>query len=92
VADALTKDEPDGLPPGTLAGICGDLLEASIPGQFKDASSSLAVDWTDLDSFSRPRPPGAATAPTPKPGGDIARTTCYAAKTSCSTGGTCPPP
>jgi len=56
VADALAKDEPGGLPPGTLAGICGDLLEASIPGQFKDASSALAVDWTDLDSFSRPPP------------------------------------
>ena len=26
------------------------------PGEFKDASTSLAVDWTDMDSFSRPPP------------------------------------
>jgi hypothetical protein len=54
VADALGKNEPDGLPSPALQAICDDLLEASVPGQFKDASRSLAVDWTDLDSFSRP--------------------------------------
>jgi hypothetical protein len=58
VADALGKDKPDGLPPGRLQGICDDLLEASVPGEFKDASRSLAVDWTDLESFSRPPPHG----------------------------------
>jgi hypothetical protein len=58
VADALGKDEPDGLPAGPLQRICDDLLEASVPGQFKDASRSLAVDWTDLESFSRPPPHG----------------------------------
>ena len=56
VSAALAKDSPDGLPSGWLQHICDDLLEASVPGQFKDASSSLAVDWTDLDSFSRPPP------------------------------------
>jgi hypothetical protein len=56
VADALAKDAPDGLPSGTLARICDDLLEASVPEAFKDASTSLAVDWTDMDSFSRPPP------------------------------------
>jgi hypothetical protein len=56
VADALSKDEPDGLPPGPLQRACDDLLEASIPQEFKDGSTSLAVDWTDLDSFSRPPP------------------------------------
>jgi hypothetical protein len=54
VADVLAKDTPDGLPSPTLAVICDDLLEASIPGQFKDASTSLAVDWTDVETFSRP--------------------------------------
>jgi hypothetical protein len=54
IAHALAKDEPDGLPSGDLAGICDSLLEASIPARFKDASRSLAVDWTDLESFSRP--------------------------------------
>ena len=50
------QDEPDGLPSGDLAGICDDLLEASIPEEFKNASASLAVDWTDMESFSRPPP------------------------------------
>jgi hypothetical protein len=54
VAGALAKDEPDGLPSPALQAACDDLLEASIPGQFKGASRSLAVDWTDLESFSRP--------------------------------------
>jgi hypothetical protein len=54
VTDALAKDNPDGLPSTRLQRICDDLLEASIPGQFKDASTSLAVDWTDVETFSRP--------------------------------------
>ena len=56
VAAALGKDEPDGLPSGPLQGICDGLLEASIPEEFQDTSTSLAVDWTDLESFSRPPP------------------------------------
>ena len=56
VAAALAKDDPDGLPSGDLAGICDALLEASIPSEFKAASTSLAVDWTDMESFSRPPP------------------------------------
>jgi hypothetical protein len=56
VTGALGKDEPDGLPSQALQAVCDDLLEASVPEQFKDASSSLAVDWTDLESFSRPPP------------------------------------
>jgi hypothetical protein len=53
---ALGKDPPDGLPSRPLQAACDDLLEASVPEQFKDASTSLAVDWTDLESFSRPPP------------------------------------
>ena len=56
VTDALARDEPDGLPPGDLAAICDGLLEASIPEGLKSASTSLAVDWSDLESFSRPPP------------------------------------
>jgi len=56
VADALGKDEPDGLPSGPLQRVCDGLLEASIPQEFKNGSRSLAVDWTDLESFSRPPP------------------------------------
>ena len=55
-AGALAKDDPDGLPSADLAGTCDDLLEASVPEKFKGASGSLAVDWTDMDSFSRPPP------------------------------------
>ena len=51
MTDALAKDEPDGLPSGDLAGICDALLEASVPQEFKDASDSLAVDWTDTRDF-----------------------------------------
>jgi hypothetical protein len=54
VVTALSKDEPDGAPSGLLASACDDLLEASIPGQHTQAASSLAVDWTDVESFSRP--------------------------------------
>jgi len=55
-ARALGKDEPDGLPSPELQAICDDLLEASIPEHFKHASSSLAADWTGLETFSRPPP------------------------------------
>ena len=58
VTDALAKAQPDGLPSGQLRRTCDDLLEASVPAQYKSASSSLAVDWTDLESFSRPPPHG----------------------------------
>jgi hypothetical protein len=58
VTHALARDIPDGLPPDLLQRLCDDLLEASIPDQFKDASTSLAVDWTDVETFSRPPPRG----------------------------------
>jgi len=66
VAGALGKDEPDGQPSRALQGTCDDLLEASVPGEFKDASRSLAVDWTDLGSFSRPPPRGTSDCADPE--------------------------
>ena len=54
VADALGEDHPDGLPSDRLQRICDDLLEASIPDRYGHASTSLAVDWTDVETFSRP--------------------------------------
>jgi hypothetical protein len=56
VTAALGKDRPDGLPSRALQAVCDDLLEASVPDQFTGTSMSLAVDWTDLESFSRPPP------------------------------------
>jgi hypothetical protein len=66
VADALAKDVPDGLPSATLAAICDDLLEASIPDEFKDASTALAVDWTDVETFSRPPSRGSSECTDPE--------------------------
>jgi hypothetical protein len=66
VTAALGRDQPGGLPSRTLQAVCDDLLEASIPGQFKDASASLAVDWTDLESFSRPPPHGTSDCADPE--------------------------
>jgi hypothetical protein len=66
VADALGKDEPDGLPSPELQAVCDQLLEASVPGKFKDASASLAVDWTGLETFSRPPPRGTSDCAGPE--------------------------
>ena len=66
VADALAKDAPDGLPSQTLAVICDHLLEASIPEEHKHASTALAVDWTDVETFSRPPPRGTSDCADPE--------------------------
>jgi hypothetical protein len=66
VAAALGGGHPGGLPSARLQRICDDLLGASIPEQFKDASRSLAVDWTDLESFSRPPPHGTSDCADPE--------------------------
>jgi hypothetical protein len=66
VTAALGKDEPDGLPSPELQRACDDLLEASVPEQFKNASASLAVDWSDLESFSRPPPRGTSDCADPE--------------------------
>jgi len=54
ITGVLGRDEPDGLPSPALQAACDELLEASVPEEFKDASRSLAAGWTDLGSFSRP--------------------------------------
>ena len=66
VTAALARDKPDGLPAPALQAACDDLLEASIPAGFKGASRSLAVDWTDLESFSRPPPRGTSDCADPE--------------------------
>jgi hypothetical protein len=58
VTSALGKEEPDGLPAPELQRACDDLLEAGIPEELKAAGTSLAADWSDLESFSRPPPRG----------------------------------
>ncbi len=66
VTGAQAKDVPDGLPSAGLTAICNDLLEASIPAQYKHASISLAVDWTDVETFSRPPPHGTSDCAGPE--------------------------
>jgi hypothetical protein len=66
VAETLPEDERGGLPSGPLQAACDSLLEASVPEEFKDASRSLAVDWTDLESFSRPPPHGTSDCADPE--------------------------
>jgi hypothetical protein len=56
VARALQKDEPDGSQSETLGTILDALLEASVAVAGAPASCSYAVDWTDLQSWSRPPP------------------------------------
>ena len=65
VTGALAEDHPDGLPSERLAAICDDLLEASIPAGYKQASSALAVDWSDVETFSRPPPHGTSDCADP---------------------------
>jgi hypothetical protein len=65
VTAALAGDSPDGQPSPELQDICDGLLEASVPGEFKDASRSLAVDWSDLETFSRPPPHGTSDCADP---------------------------
>lgn len=63
IVKALAKETPDGTPSDTLADVLDGLLEASVQHARPPASSSLAVDWTDHESFSRPPPePGARCA------------------------------
>ena len=66
VARALGKDKPDGLPAPELQAACDGLLEACVPEELKNASRSLAVDWTDLESFSRPPPHGTSDCADPE--------------------------
>jgi hypothetical protein len=66
IAGTLGKNEPDGLPSPDLRAVCDDLLEASIPEEFKHASNSLAVDWSDLETFSRPPPHGTSDCADPE--------------------------
>ena len=54
ITKALSKEQPDGAPSDQLQQACDTLLEASIPAGFKDASSSLAADWTDVEAWARP--------------------------------------
>jgi hypothetical protein len=66
ITGLLSKPEPDGAPSPLLLRLCNQLIEAGIPAELKDASSSVAVDWTDAEAWGRPVPadkPGTGTDP-----------------------------
>jgi hypothetical protein len=54
VTHALSKPTPDGAPSALLADVLDRLLEASVRICGEPASASLAVDWTDLETWARP--------------------------------------
>jgi hypothetical protein len=54
IGKALKRDEPDGLASDVLQGLVDALIEASVPEADYEASTSLAVDWTDYESFAHP--------------------------------------
>lgn len=62
VVRALSKVQPDGTPSGVLAQVVDALVEASVPGPLKEASSSLAVDWSDQETFAFPPHAGGTSA------------------------------
>jgi hypothetical protein len=66
VTAALGKAGPDGLPSPALQAACDGLPEASIPQGFRDAGRSLAADWSDLETFSRPPPRGTGDCADPE--------------------------
>jgi hypothetical protein len=50
----LSKQQPDGSPSEQLQETIDALVEASIPDEYKNASRSLALDWSDHESFACP--------------------------------------
>ena len=83
---------PGGLPSQPLQAVCDDLLEASVPEEFRDASTSLAVDWTDLESFSRPPPARGGPCADPEAWwGHRKNNLLRSQDTSCSRATTSPP-
>ncbi len=55
VTGALEDEHPNGTPTKVCQDVLDALVEASVPEGLKDTSRSLAVDWTDLESFSTRR-------------------------------------
>ena len=56
VVAALEKESPDGAPSLELSIVLDALLEASVPQEISQISRSLAVDWSDHETFSCPPP------------------------------------
>jgi hypothetical protein len=66
ITTALSKQAPDGAPSPELQLVCDALTEASIPDWARTASTSLAVDWTDVETWSRPPRHGTTSCADPE--------------------------
>jgi hypothetical protein len=66
ITRALEKQKPDGTPSAALTTVLDGLLEASIPGKHKTTPASLAADWTDVETFSRPPHHGSSDCADPE--------------------------
>ena len=53
--NVLSKDVPDGAAKQALGQVLDALLEASVGREYTARSRSLAIDWTDVESFSTRR-------------------------------------
>jgi hypothetical protein len=84
VVGVLAKGNPDGAPSETLQEVLDALIEASVPESAKNASASLALDWTDVESFSTRRTKPMGTTRTARRPGGIERAAGRASATSCS--------
>jgi hypothetical protein len=89
ITAALAKDTPDGIPSAALTAVLDDLLEGSIPGEHKTTSASLAADWTDVETFSRPPRHGSTACADPEASWGHRNSACPAPKGRCSSGITC---
>ena len=64
VVDVLAADHPDGQPSPLLSEVLDAIVEASIAERYKTASTSLAVDWSDVESWAlAPHSDGATADP-----------------------------
>lgn len=86
---ALACEEPDGTPSEALSEILDALLEAGFQVAGCPASSSVAVDWTDLEAFSRPPPKGGGRCADPEASWAAATAMGPASATRSSTATTC---
>jgi hypothetical protein len=50
----MTSGTQDAMSYNLLRRFSDELLEASIPAEYKDATDAYAIDWTDVESFARP--------------------------------------
>jgi hypothetical protein len=63
VVIALRSESRGGMPSALLQEMVDALVEASVASEYKEATSSYAVDWTDVESFARaPLQEGAPTS------------------------------